>query len=29
MGDNSIQLFDNKQIRAQWDAEREMVFFNS
>ncbi len=28
MGDNSIQLFDNKRIRTQWDAEREKWYFS-
>ena len=28
MGDNSIQLFDNKRIRTQWDAEKEKWYFS-
>ena len=28
MGENSIQLFDNKRIRTQWDAEREKWYFS-
>ena len=28
MGDNSIQLFGNRQIRTQWDAEREKWYFS-
>ena len=28
MGENSIQLFDSKQIRAQWDAESEKWYFS-
>ena len=28
MGDNSIQLFDSKRIRTQWDAEREKWYFS-
>ena len=28
MGDNSIQLFDSKRIRTQWDAEKEKWYFS-
>jgi len=28
MGENSIQLFGNRQIRTQWDAEREKWYFS-
>ena len=28
MGDNSIQLFDNKRIRTQWDSEKEKWYFS-
>ena len=28
MGENSIQLFDSKQIRAQWEAESEKWYFS-
>ncbi len=28
MGDNSIQLFDDKKIRTQWDAEKERWYFS-
>lgn len=28
MGENSIQLFDSKQIRAQWDSESEKWYFS-
>ena len=28
MGENSIQLFGNMQIRTQWDAEREKWYFS-
>lgn len=28
MGDNSIQLFDNKKIRMQWDADNEKWYFS-
>ena len=28
MGDNSIQLFDDKKIRTQWDAEKEKWYFS-
>lgn len=28
MGDNSIQLFDNKKIRMQWDADKEKWYFS-
>ena len=28
MGENSIQLFDNRQIRTQWDAEGEKWYFS-
>ena len=27
MGDNSIQLFDSKKIRMQWDADKEKWYF--
>jgi len=28
MGDNSVQLFDSKRIRTQWDAEKEKWYFS-
>ena len=28
MGGNSIQLFDNRQIRTQWDVEREKMCYH-
>ena len=28
MEDTSIQLFDNKKIRTQWDAEQEKWYFS-
>ena len=28
MGENSIQLFDSKRIRTQWDAEKEKWYFS-
>ncbi len=28
MGENSIQLFDSKKIRTQWDAEKEKWYFS-
>ena len=28
MDDTSIQLFDNKKIRTQWDEEQEKYYFS-